>query len=87
MVLAIVCTAQFLVVLDLLIVTVALPAVQHDLGFSAGGLAWVINAYGLVFGGFLLLGGRGADLFGRRRVFVVGVTLFSAASLLCGLAT
>ena len=81
------CLAQFLVVLDLLIVTVALPAVQQDLGFSTDGLAWVINAYGLMFGGFLLLGGRSADLFGRRRVFIIGVTLFSVASLLCGLAT
>jgi EmrB/QacA subfamily drug resistance transporter len=86
-VLAIVCTAQFLVVLDLLVVTVALPAIQRDLGFTDAGLAWVINAYGLVFGGFLLLGGRGADVFGRRRVFVVGVTLFAVASLCCGLAT
>jgi EmrB/QacA subfamily drug resistance transporter len=86
-VLAIVCTAQFLVVLDLLVVTVALPAIQRDLGFSDVGLAWVINAYGLVFGGFLLLGGRGADVFGRRRVFLLGVTLFALASLCCGLAT
>lgn len=86
-VLAIVCTAQFIVVLDLLVVTVALPVIGHDLGFTDAGLAWVINAYGLVFGGFLLLGGRGADVFGRRRVFVLGATLFASASLVCGLAS
>jgi EmrB/QacA subfamily drug resistance transporter len=87
LVLVLVCLAQFMVVLDATIVNVALPSIQRDLGFSQANLAWVINAYTLLFGGFLLLGGRAADLFGRKRVFLVGVTLFSAASLLCGLAS
>ena len=86
-VLVIVCLAQFMVVLDATVVNVALPSIQTDLGFSAANLQWVINAYTLVFGGFLLLGGRAGDLFGRRRLFLAGVAIFSAASLLNGLAT
>lgn len=86
-VLVLVCLAQFMVVLDATIVNVALPSIQTDLDFSQGNLAWVINSYTLLFGGFLLLGGRAADLFGRKRVFLAGVILFSIASLLCALAT
>jgi EmrB/QacA subfamily drug resistance transporter len=87
LVLVLVCLAQFMVVLDATIVNVALPSIQRDLDFSASSLQWVVNAYTLVFGGFLLLGGRAADLIGRRRLFLAGVVLFSCASLLCGLAT
>src|SRR3954447_22288462 len=79
--------AQFMVVLDVTVVNVALPDIQADLGFSASGLQWVISAYTLMFGGFLLLGGRMADLLGRRRVFLSGLGLFSLGSLLAGLAT
>src|SRR3954453_22689169 len=79
--------AQFVVVLDASIVNVALPSIGEDLNFSQDNLSWVVNAYVLVFGGFLLLGGRVADLFGRRRVFVGGVLLFCLASLLGGLST
>src|SRR5579863_4369447 len=86
MILALVCVGQFMVVLDLSIVNVALPSMQHDLGFSTAGLQWVVNAYALAFGGFLLLGGRAADLFGRKRVFMAGLVLFGAASLVCGVA-
>ncbi|HUI03168.1 MAG TPA: MFS transporter [Acidimicrobiales bacterium] len=86
MVLALVCVGQFMVVLDLSIVNVALPSMQRDLGFSTGGLQWVVNAYALAFGGFLLLGGRAADLFGRRRIFMAGLVLFAGASLVCGVA-
>lgn len=78
--------AQFVVVLDLTIVNVALPHIQHDLGFSNAGLQWVVSAYTLVFGGFLLLGGRAADLLGRRAVFIAGLLVFIAASLVAGLA-
>src|SRR3954464_12717918 len=78
--------AQFMVVLDVTIVNVALPAIQADLGFSANALQWVISAYALLFGGFLLLGGRSADLLGRRRVFLSGLALFTGASLVAGLA-
>jgi EmrB/QacA subfamily drug resistance transporter len=85
-VLVIACLAQFMVVLDNTIVNVALPSVQRGLDFSPANLQWVVNAYTLIFGGFLLLGGRAADLLGRRRLFVVGVALFAAASLLNGLA-
>ncbi|HST38150.1 MAG TPA: MFS transporter [Conexibacter sp.] len=85
-VLVLVCLAQFMVVLDATIVNVALPSIQHDLDFSPANLAWIINSYTLLFGGFLLLGGRAADLFGRKRVFLAGVTLFSLASALCALA-
>ena len=84
--LALLCTVQFMVVLDVAIVNVALPSIQTDLGFSQENLQWVISAYALLFGGFLLLGGRAADLLGRRRVFRAGLLLFSAASLLSGLA-
>jgi EmrB/QacA subfamily drug resistance transporter len=85
-ILALVCVAQFMVVLDVSIVNVALPSISHDLHYSATGLQWVVNAYVLTFAGFLLLGGRTADLFGRRRVFIAGLALFSVASLLGGIA-
>jgi EmrB/QacA subfamily drug resistance transporter len=85
-VLVVACVAQFMVVLDLTVVNVALPSVQRDLQFSPADLQWVINGYTLVFGGLLLLVGRAADLLGRRRLFVVGVIVFSGASLLNGLA-
>jgi EmrB/QacA subfamily drug resistance transporter len=84
--LALLCTVQFMVVLDIAVVNVALPSIQTDLGFSQENLQWVISAYALLFGGFLLLGGRAADLLGRRRVFLVGIVLFTAASLFSGLA-
>jgi EmrB/QacA subfamily drug resistance transporter len=84
--LALLCVTQFVVVLDIAIVNVALPAIQEDLGFSQENLQWVISAYALVFGGFLLLGGRLADILGRRIVFMAGLVLFSVGSLLCGLA-
>ena len=80
------CFVQFMLVLDDTVVNVALPSVQDDLGFGAADLAWVVNSYFLAFGGLLLLFGRTADLFGRRRVFLSGVSLFGAASLVCGLA-
>jgi len=78
--------AQFMVVLDVTIVNVALPSIQDALGFSADGLQWVINAYTLTFGGLLMLGGRMSDLLGRRRVFLAGMVLFALASLVAGLA-
>jgi len=84
--LALICAVQFMVVLDIAIVNVALPSIQTDLGFSQENLQWVISAYALVFGGFLLLGGRTADLLGRRRVFIAGTIIFTIGSLLCGLA-
>ena len=84
--LALICAVQFMVVLDIAIVNVALPSIQTDLGFSQENLQWVISAYALVFGGFLLLGGRLADLLGRKRVFMAGLVVFSLASLLCGFA-
>ncbi|MEW6583922.1 MAG: MFS transporter, partial [Actinomycetota bacterium] len=84
--LLIVCLGQFMVILDATIVNVALPTIQADLGFSATSLQWVVNSYTLMFGGFLLLGGRAADLFGRRNLFVAGVAVFTIASLLDGLA-
>jgi EmrB/QacA subfamily drug resistance transporter len=77
---------QFMVVLDIAIVNVALPSIKVDLGFSQDNLQWVISAYALVFGGFLLLGGRAADLLGRRRIFLLGLAVFTVASLLAGLA-
>ncbi len=86
LVLALVCVGQFMVVLDASIVNVALPSIQRDLHFSTSNLQWVINAYTLTFAGFLLLGGRAADLFGRRRIFLVGLAVFTASSLLGGLA-
>src|SRR4051795_2514362 len=85
--LVVLAVAQFMVVLDASIVNVALPSIKTDLDFSQGDLQWVVNAYTLAFGGFLLLGGRAADLFGRRRVFMLGLGLFSVASLAGGLAT
>jgi EmrB/QacA subfamily drug resistance transporter len=84
--LALIVTAQFMVILDVAIVNVALPSIKSDLGFSQTGLQWVITAYAILFGGTLLLGGRLADLLGRRRMFIAGLALFSAFSLLCGIA-
>ena len=84
--LALLCGAFFMVVLDATIVLVALPSIQADIGFSEQSLQWVLSAYALTFGGLLLLGGRAADLLGRRRLFIAGVLLFTAASLVCGLA-
>src|SRR5580704_9079004 len=86
LILAIACVAQFMVVLDVSIVTVALPSIGRDLHYSPTGLQWVVNAYVLTFAGFLLLGGRAADLFGRRRVFLFGLGLFTVASLAGGVA-
>ena len=86
LVLSIVLIGQFMVVLDASIVNVALPSIQRDLHFSSSGLQWVINAYTLTFAGFLLLGGRAADLFGRRRIFMVGLAVFTLSSLLGGMA-
>ena len=86
MILALACAAQFMVVLDIAIVNVALPSIQQDLDVSPSTLQWVVIAYGLLLGGFLLLGGRMADLLGRRRMFLTGVTVFSAASLVAGIA-
>ena len=84
--LALLCGAFFMVILDAAIVTVALPSIEKELEFSAQGLQWVVSAYALTFAGLLLLGGRAADLLGRRRVFMVGIGVFTVASLLCGLA-
>lgn len=85
--LAVIAGAQLMVVLDATIVNIALPNIQRGLGFSATSLAWVLNAYTLTFGGLLLLGGRAGDLFGRRRMFMVGIAIFSIVSLLGGFAT
>jgi EmrB/QacA subfamily drug resistance transporter len=85
--LAVVCAGALMNVLDTTIVGVALPAIKADLGFSSASLAWVVNAYLLTYGGFLLLGGRLGDLFGHRRLFTAGVSVFTLASLACGLAT
>src|SRR3989475_11819488 len=84
--LAVIVAAQFMVILDVAIVNVALPSIKSDLHFSQQNLQWVITAYAILFGGVLLLGGRLADLFGRRRLFVAGVGLFVVSSLLSGLA-
>src|SRR3989440_3945058 len=84
--LALIVTAQFMVILDVAIVNVALPSIKSDLGFTQENLQWVISAYAIIFGGALLLGGRLADLLGRRRLFVAGLALFATSSLLCGLA-
>jgi EmrB/QacA subfamily drug resistance transporter len=84
--LALLAAVQFMVVLDIAIVNVALPSIQTDLDFSQANLQWVISAYALVFGGFLLLGGRTADILGRRRIFMLGLVAFTIGSLLCGLA-
>ena len=86
LVLGIVLVGQFMVVLDASIVNVALPSIQKDLHFTTSGLQWIVNAYTLTFAGFLLLGGRAADLFGRRKIFLLGLTVFTASSLLGGLA-
>ena len=83
--LALVCVAFFMTVLDVSIVNVALPSIGSSLHFSQTGLQWVITAYAITFGGFLLLGGRAGDILGRKRMFLVGLTLFSLASLVCGL--
>ena len=85
--LIVLCLGDLMIVLDTTIVNVALPSIREDLGFSETSLAWVVNAYLLTFGGFLLLGGRLGDLFGHRRMFLGGVTLFTLASISCGLAT
>ena len=87
MVLALACACQFMVILDASIVNVALPSIDRDLGFTASGLAWVVNGYLLTFAGFMLLGGRAADLFGHRRMLAAGLFVFSASSLAGGLAT
>ena len=81
------CLGDLMIVLDTNIVNVALPSIQADLGFSQTALAWVVNAYMLTFGGFLLLSGRLGDLFGNKRIFLCGVVLFTAASIACGLAS
>src|SRR5213592_3166246 len=86
-VLVLICLAQFMVVLDATIVNAALPSIQKDLHLSEGNLQWIVNAYTLVFGGFLLLGGRAGDLLGRKRIFLVGLVVFTTASLLDGLAS
>jgi EmrB/QacA subfamily drug resistance transporter len=85
-VLVLVCLAQFMVILDATIVNVALPSIQRDLGLDEANLQWIVNAYTLVFGGFLLLGGRAGDLIGRKRLFLIGLVIFTVASLLNGLA-
>ena len=87
LVLVLVCIAQFMVILDATIVNVALPSIQHGLHFTPSSLQWVVNAYALVFGGFLLLGGRASDLLGRQRLFIAGLVVFTAASLINGIAT
>src|SRR5215469_18018649 len=84
--LAIVCFGQLMIVLDATIVNVALPSIQRDLGFGPADLTWVINAYGISYGGFVLLAGRMGDLVGRKRVFLAGVLVFTLASATCGLA-
>jgi EmrB/QacA subfamily drug resistance transporter len=84
--LVVLCMGGLMIVLDVTIVNVALPSIRRDLGFSQSSLAWVVNGYTLTFGGFLLLGGRLGDLFGHRRLFLIGLLLFTGASLICGLA-
>src|SRR6266516_5810492 len=83
--LVVLCAGMLMIILDQTIVNVALPSIQRDLGFSQSSLAWVVNAYLIPFGGVLLLAGRLGDLVGRRRVFLTGIAVFTAASLLCGL--
>ena len=87
LILALVCAGQFMVVLDVAVVNVALPSIQLDLGVSQNDLQWAVVAYGIFLGGFLLLGGRAADLLGRRKVFVSGIAIFAGASLVAGLST
>src|SRR5882757_30899 len=84
--LLVLCLGDLMIVLDTTIVNVALPSIRADLGFSETSLVWVVNAYMLTFGGFLLLGGRLGDLFGHRKLFLTGIVLFTLASLVCGLA-
>src|SRR5437763_16816615 len=84
--LAVLALIQFMLILDVTVVNVALPRMQHDLGFSRAGLAWVVNGYVLMAGGLLLLGGRMADVLGRRRLFLLGIGLFAAAAAACGAA-
>src|SRR5436189_4849017 len=81
------CLASLMIVLDATIVNVALPSIRKDLGFSQTSLAWVVNAYLLTYGGCLLLGGRLGDLFGHRRLFLTGISLFTLASIACGMST
>ena len=83
--LVLLCSATFMTILDGSIINVALPTIQRELSFTVGNLQWIITGYALTYGGFLLFAGRASDLFGRRRLFLAGVTLFSLASLLCGL--
>src|SRR5438094_2286984 len=83
--LVVLCAGMLMIVLDQTIVNVALPSIQRDLGFSQSSLAWVVNAYLIAFGGLLLLAGRLGDLIGRKRIFLAGLAVFTAASLLCGL--
>src|ERR1700724_685646 len=85
--LAVVCMAQLMIVLDATIVNVALPSIQRDLHFTQGNLTWVMNGYLITFGGFLLLAGRLGDLVGRKKVFLTGLVMFIAASILCGVAS
>src|SRR5436305_14200237 len=82
--LVVLCVGMLMIILDMTIVNVALPSIQKDLGFSQSGLAWVVNAYLITFGGLLLLAGRLGDLAGRRNVFMIGLIVFTAASLVCG---
>src|ERR671916_582785 len=84
--LCVLCVGMLMIVLDATIVNVALPSIQDDLGFSQNDLAWVVNAYLIAFGGLLLLSGRIGDLVGQRRIFLIGLAVFTAASLLCALA-
>jgi MFS family permease len=84
--LMVLCLGVLMIVLDTTIVNVALPSIRTDLGFTETSLVWVVNAYMLTFGGFLLLGGRLGDLYGHRRLFLIGLVLFTLASLACGIA-
>ncbi len=86
MTLIVLCLGELMIVLDTTIVNVALPSIRTDLGFSETSLVWVVNAYMLTFGGFLLLGGRLGDFYGHRKVFLIGLVLFTVASLACGIA-
>src|SRR3984893_10789447 len=79
------CTGMLMIVLDATVVNVALPSIQEDLGFSTSSLAWVVNAYLIAFGGLLLLAGRLGDLLGRRKILLIGLGIFTGASMLCGL--
>src|SRR5881394_3445355 len=81
--LVVLCAGVLMIVLDVTVVNVALPSIQSDLGFTQAGLAWVVNAYLIAFGGLLLLAGRFGDLFGRKRIFMYGLTLFTVSSLFC----